>query len=237
MSEDKPKLQRRADPLNAWFVQLDKEKPALLKSGRFRVLLLSLSILVLLSLTLLNLIKPTNPLAIASQDMTVWILILAIVLLLTLVWETWRELLQPLISLCNWADQMRAINLDAQVELKPDSDFSELAADINMLGKMINNLSRDTEVQLQKHTDYISRESRSLAILYEVASSINLSHDLNELFGKSLDSLCSNLNASAGIIRQFKGRKTRDVVASFGKINHTFLDQRRSFPADSGPLQ
>ena len=223
MSEDKPKLQRRANPLNAWFVQLDKEKPALLKSGRFRVLLLSLSILLLLSLTLFNLIKPNNSLAIASQDMTVWILILAIVLLLTLVWETWRELLQPLISLCNWADQMRAINLEAQVQFKQDSDFSELAADINMLGKMINNLSRDTEVQLQKHTDYISRESRSLAILYEVASSINLSHDLNELFSKSLDSLCSNLNASAGIIRQFEGRKTRDVVASFGDINHTFL--------------
>ena len=223
MSEDKPRLQHRVNPINAWFVQLDKENSGLLKSGRFRLLLLSFSILVLLSLSLFSLVSPTSPLAIGLQDLTVWIHCLAIVLLFILVWETWRELLQPLISLCNWADQMRAINLDAQVKLNQDSDFSELAADINMLGNMINNLSRDTEVQLQKHTDHISRESRSLAILYEVASSINLSHDLNELFARSLDSLCGNLNASGGIIRQFKGRKTRDVVASFGEINHTFL--------------
>ena len=88
---------------------------------------------------------------------------------------------------------------------------------------MINNLSRDTEIQLQKHTDHITRESRRLAILYDVASSINLSHDLNELFDRSLQSLCQNLNARAGIIRQFKGKNKKDIVAAFGDINHTFL--------------
>ena len=118
---------------------------------------------------------------------------------------------------------MRGVNLDARVELPQDSDFGELARDINMLGTMIKNLSRDTEIQLQKHTDHITRESRSLAILYDVASSINVSHDLNELFERSLQSLCNNLNANAGIIRQFKGKNKRDVVASIGEINHTFL--------------
>ena len=46
---------------------------------------------------------------------------------------------------------------------------------------------------------------------------------MNELFEKSLDSLCNNLNASAGIIRQFQGKKQKDIVASCGNINHTFL--------------
>jgi two-component system nitrate/nitrite sensor histidine kinase NarX len=92
-----------------------------------------------------------------------------------------------------------------------------------MLGTMIKNLSRDTEIQLQKHTDHITRESRALAILYDVASSINVSHDLNELFERSLQSLCNNLNANAGIIRQFRGKNKRDVVASVGEINRTFL--------------
>ena len=66
-------------------------------------------------------------------------------------------------------------------------------------------------------------ESRSLAILYEVASSINLSHDLSELFDKSLQSLCQNLNARAGIIRQLKVRNKKDIAAAYGGINHTFL--------------
>ncbi len=153
-----------------------------------------------------------------------------------LFWEIWRELLQPLLRLCDWADLMRGVNLDARVELPHDSDFNELARDINMLGNMIKNLSRDTEVQLQKHTDHITRESRSLAILYDVASSINVSHDLNELFDRSLKSLCNNLGASAGIIRQFKGKNKKDVVASIGEINHTFLASTDRFLSIQDPF-
>jgi two-component system nitrate/nitrite sensor histidine kinase NarX len=217
------KLQRSTNLLSAWFVKLDKEKRNLLKSGRFRLLVLSLSLLVMLLLNLIGVLMPTSSIAVNLQAYAAWMHGFEIVLLVLLFWQIWRELLQPLIRLCDWADLMRGVNLDAKVELEADSDFSELASDINMLGKMIKNLSLDTEIQLQKHTDHISRESRSLAILYDVASSINVSYDLNELFEKSLDSLCNNLNASAGIIRQFKGKKQKDIVASFGNFNHTFL--------------
>jgi len=217
------KLQRSTNLLNAWFVKLDKEKRNLLKSGRFRLFVLSLSILILLVLNLVGVLRPDSSIAVSLQSYAAWMHGFEIVLLILLFWQIWRELLQPLLRLCDWADLMRGVNLDAKVELKADSDFAELASDINMLGNMIKNLSRDTEVQLQKHTDHISRESRSLAILYDVASSINVSHDLNELFEKSLDSLCNNLNASAGIIRQFQGKKQKDIVASCGNINHTFL--------------
>ena len=123
--------------------------------------------------------------------------------------------------------------LNARVDFGRGSDFAELSRDINMIGRMLENLSRDTEIQLQKHTDHITRESRSLAILYDVASSINLSHDLNELFDRSLQSLCHNLNARAGIIRQFKGKNKKDIVASHGDINHTFLASADRFlPVD-----
>ena len=223
MSERNPQLQRKTNLFNAWFVKLDKEKRNLLKSGRFRLLFLSFAIIVLLLLNLLGVADPQSPLAAQLQDYAVWMHGLEIALMVLLFWQIWRELLQPLLRLCDWADLMRGVNLDARVELPRDSDFGELARDINMLGTMIKNLSRDTEIQLQKHTDHITRESRSLAILYDVASSINVSHDLNELFERSLQSLCNNLNANAGIIRQFRGKNKRDVVASVGEINRTFL--------------
>ena len=223
MPDSEPQLQRRTNLFNAWFVKLDKEKRSPLKSGRFRLLLLSFSILTLLLLNLACVLAPASTIALSLQDYVAWMHGIEIALLILLFWQIWRELLRPLLRLCDWADLMRGVNLDARVEFEADSDFAELARDINMLGNMINILSRDTEIQLQKHTDHISRESRSLAILYDVASSINVSHDLNELFEKSLDSLCNNLNASASIIRQFKGKNTRDIVASFGNIKHTFL--------------
>ena len=223
MSEQNPKLQRNTNLFNAWFVRLDKEKRNLLRSGRFRLLFLSFALLSLLLLDLLAVVNPDSQVALALGNYLPWMLALEILVLVVLFWEIWRELLQPLLRLCDWADLMRGVNLDARVELPSDSDFNELARDINMLGTMIRNLSRDTEIQLQKHTDHITRESRSLAILYDVASSINVSRDLNELFEKSLQSLCANLNSSAGIIRQFKGKNKRDVVASVGDINGTFL--------------
>jgi two-component system nitrate/nitrite sensor histidine kinase NarX len=223
MSVNKPQLQRRIRFVNAWFTPLDNERRGLLQSGRLRLLLLSGLLLALLLLNFAAALMPDLALAQALRTHAAWLHGLEIALLLLLVWSIWRELLQPLLRLCNWAELMRGMNLDARVEFGRGSDFAELARDINELGTMIRNLSRDTEIQLQKHTDHITRESRALAILYDVASSINLSRDLNELFDRSLQSLCDNLNARAGIIRQFKGKKKKDIVAAHGDINDTFL--------------
>ena len=221
-ANDSP-LQRRINPFNAWFMQLDEEQRSLLQTGRLRLLLLSFSLLALLLLNLLSAMLPEHPISLQLRELAPWQLGLEIVLLLLMVRAIWRDLLRPLLRLCQWAELMRGVNLDARVDFGRGSDFDELERDINELANMMQNLSRDIEVQFQKHTDHITRESRSLAILYDVASSINLSHDLNELFEKSLESLCQNLNARAGIIRQFKGKNKRDVVASFGEINNTFL--------------
>ena len=157
-----------------------------------------------------------------------WISTSAILLVIILAYTIWRVLLDPLLRLCRWADLMRAISFRTTLEINQHSDFYELSNDINMLGRMIRQLSRETEVQLQKHTDYISRESQSLAILYEVASSINVSRDIKELFQKSLDSLCQNLHARAGVIRQIMTYKKPEVVANYGDLNKPFLDNVNS---------
>jgi two-component system nitrate/nitrite sensor histidine kinase NarX len=234
MPVNNPLAQRSTSLLKAWFVPLDEEKRNLLQSGRFRLLLLFAALLLLLLLNLIGAVFPEQPLALL-REYAAWLYAAEIALLLLLFRQVWSELLQPLLRLCNWADLMRGVNLDARVEFRPASDFAELASDINMLGTMIKNLSRDTEIQLQKHTEHISRESRSLAILYDVASSINLSHDLNELFDKSLQSLCQNLNARAGIIRQLKVKNKKDIAASFGNINHTFLASADRFLSIQNP--
>ena len=238
MPEDSQNPPLKVNPVNAWFLRLDEENRRFLKSGRFRILLLSSTLFILLALNLIASVDTQGPVSLWLQAYAPWVNSLALLSLVLLFLAIWRELLDPLLRLCNWAELMRGVNLDAQVKFNRGSDFTELASDINMLGKMINQLSRETEIQLEKHTDFISRESRSLATLYEVASSINVSHDLGELFEKSLASLCNNLNASAGIIRQFKSRHQQEVVASLGNLNHSFLASTDHFlplnnPADN----
>ena len=184
-----PQLPRRTGLFDAWFVPLDSEQRSLLQSGRFRLLALSTALLLLLGLNLLGTALPGSAALQPLRDSAAWLHVVEILLLLLLVRAIWRELLQPLLRLCNWAELMRGVNLDARVEFRAGSDFTELARDVNMLSGMIQNLSRD----------------------------------LNELFDKSLQSLCHNLNARAGIIRQLKGKNKKDIVASQGDINLTFL--------------
>ncbi|MCZ6797037.1 MAG: histidine kinase [Gammaproteobacteria bacterium] len=210
---------------NAWFNRLDQRNRGLLNSGRFRIISLLVGLLVLLVLiaTISFSALPAGVPGSLSAYIP-WFSAAAIVLVVILAFTVWRVLLDPLLRLCKWADLMRGVNLDARVNVDHRSDFYELANDINMLGNMINQLSRETEIQLQKHTDYISRESKSLAILYDVTSSINVSRDINELFQKSLDSLCQNLRARAGVIRQIIDSSKLEVVAIYGDVNKLFLD-------------
>ena len=223
---------------NAWFARLDKRDQGLLNSGRFRIISLLIVLLTLLVVIVLTSVSalPTGILNSLSHYKP-WISTVAAVLVVILTYTIWRVLLDPLLRLCRWADLMRGISFDTTVDVDQRSDFYELANDINMLGRMIKQLSRETEIQLQKHTDYISRESQSLAILYEVTSSINVSRDIKELSQKSIDSLCQNLNARAGVIRQIMTNNKLEVVAIYGDINRPFLDNVNNllpFPASSG---
>jgi len=223
---------------SSWFVKLDERNRSIFQSGRiFIIFQLALLLSLLLIIVLLSFeALPPKTLNYLSPYIS-WLSLAATGLVLTLARSIWKTLLDPLLRLCRWADLMRGVNLDATVVFDKSSDFGELSSDINMLGRMINQLSRETEVQLQKHTDYISRESRSLAILYEVASSINAARDINELFRKSLDSLCKNLHASAGVIRQVMETNELEIVAICGNLNRSFLVEVDSLLAFGAPPQ
>ena len=224
--------------LKSWFVKLDKRDGLVLNSARFMIVL-QLSGLLFVLFFIIGISFSLFPTDVVSNFSTAvrWLSVTAILLTLSLAYSIWKSLLDPLLRICRWADLMRGVNLDATVSFDPKSDFSELASDINMLGKMINQLSSETEAQLQKHTDFISRESRSLVIMYEVASSINLTRDLNALFDKSLESLCKNLHASAGIIRQAMDGKDIEVVATCGKIKSDFLTEINNLLPFRAPLK
>ena len=236
MSDRDRLTQRSIHFFNAWFVRLDQTGRTPLLTNRLWILAVSLILLILLVINLLLPLYPDLPWPETLYGLPVLSGTAAILLLLLLVWLIWRNLLDPLLRLSHWAEMMRAVQLDTKIQLRHDSDFAELASDINMLGNMIKQLSRDTEVQLERHTDHISRESRSLAILYDVASSINFSRDLNELFEKTLAYLCTNLDARAGIIRQLYQGKAHEIAATQGNFNHTFLSSADHFLPVQYPL-
>jgi two-component system nitrate/nitrite sensor histidine kinase NarX len=209
---------------SAWFIRLGEDTRITSNRGRLQILLLFLLLTTLLAIIIIAAAGQSLHLKLFEFEVSVASIgLLAVITVGLLIWSIWSVLLDPLLRICNWADLMRGVNLDAKVTFDSKSDFIELSSDINMLSNMIDQLSRDTEVQLQEHTDYISRESLSLTVLYEVTSNINAYRDLKELFAVSIESLCVNLNAIAGIVRNFKTKNKEEIVTSYGNLNHTFL--------------
>ncbi len=71
MPDNMPSLQRRTSLLKGWFVPLDEEKRNLLKSDRFRLLLLFVALLLLLLLNLCVSAIPDHPIALQLSGYTV----------------------------------------------------------------------------------------------------------------------------------------------------------------------
>jgi len=99
-----------------------------------------------------------------------------------------------------WTEKIRAGDFNARIELPEKSGLSELSGDINFVAEMLASLSKDADLQLQRHTEHIAQKNKSLATLYDVVTSINMSRDLNDLLTHFLHTTTELVNAhSAGV--------------------------------------
>ena len=64
-----------------------------------------------------------------------------------------------------------------------------LSQDINFVAEMLESLSRDAEIQLQRHTEHIARKNKSQETLYDVVTSINMSRNVQELLTQFLHTM------------------------------------------------
>ena len=125
---------------------------------------------------------------------------------------------------------MRSGELDSKVQVPRKGQIAELAEDLNDFGTMINNLSRDTELQLVKYTEYTEQKNQSLKILYDVASTINSSLNLTELLEHFLTTMTQAIGANAGSVRLLNAQNQMELVASIG-LEEGLIQLERDLPA------
>ncbi len=152
--------------------------------------------------------------------------------LIKVVWSVWRDYIEPLTYLRHWVLHMRGGDLSARIPTPQRSEFFELAQDLNSLGEMLQSLSRDTEQQLQHHTEYIAHKTRSLSLLYDVAASINISRDLNDLLTRFLHTLTEVVGARAAAVRLVTDDGEMRLVASIG-LDEDMVERERVLPTQS----
>jgi len=142
----------------------------------------------------------------------------------------WRDFLLPLAQLHEWAERMRAGDLDARLPVPRRKEFAALAEDINSLALMLQQQSLATEQQLEAHTEHITQKNRDLAILYEVAASINEARSLDDVLARFLRSLRDVGSARAASVRLLDDNQNMLLAASLG-IPEDIAEQERLLPA------
>jgi two-component system nitrate/nitrite sensor histidine kinase NarX len=156
----------------------------------------------------------------------------ALLLVVILVLAIRRQALEPLARLRNWTRQMRNGDFSARVPEPRAGEFAELARDINELGTALQVCSRDMEAQVQKQTERLAQKTRSLEILYDVAASINVSRDLDELLQRFLHTLKDITNARAASVRLLTADGQMRLVGSVG-LDPEIVETEHLLPADS----
>lgn len=216
-----------------WFTRLtvDKEHWQQVRQCAAKCRTLGSMLLLTTGFTALLLVGIFYPPATSLQAQIIFIVlcVVNVGLLLSTLRLQWIDYIKPLLDIEAWVQQMRSGELDSKVSVPRKGQIAELAVDLNDFGTMINNLSRDTEQQLIKYTEYTEQKNLSLKILYDVASTINSSLNLSELLEHFLTTMTRVIGAEAGSVRLLNAQSQMELVASIG-IEDDLLQSERSLP-------
>lgn len=142
-----------------------------------------------------------------------------------------RTLLRPLTQLRHWAGQLRQGNLSARLPGDAPNEFKGLFADFNTLADELEVLSLDMQSQVRKQTKHIERKTHSLEIIYDVAASINISRDLDDLLTRFLHTLKEVVNARAAVVRLVDNNNQMRLVSSIG-LDDDLIKREQLIPSE-----
>jgi two-component system nitrate/nitrite sensor histidine kinase NarX len=142
------------------------------------------------------------------------------------------QLLQPLYNIQQWAQQLRTGQLDARLQNTLPSEFANLSSDIDQISQKLQLLSEDMQNQVRTQTQFIAQKTHSLEIIYDVAASINVSRDLDDLLTRFLHTLKEVVNARAAVVRLVTEDEQMRLVASTG-LNDEVISREQLLPAST----
>lgn len=128
-----------------------------------------------------------------------WLTLIGFFTLVFTFWKLWVTYVKPARQLNHWTQMIRAGDFETQFTHYPKGEYINIFKDLQFIGEMLQSLSRDAEAQVQKHTAHIAQKTRSLSILYDVASSINLSRSVESLLSQFLHTITELIDARVSV--------------------------------------
>jgi two-component system nitrate/nitrite sensor histidine kinase NarX len=207
-----------------------QHQPIKLKYSRLFMPIITLGH-VLILITIVNYLKIRE--IIESDNFitqfNLFFLFIGLILIIRISFLIRHDLITPFIHLRNWALQMKKEDYNARLPQPKKGEFAKLAIDINSLSDKLQALSAHFQSEVEKQTHKVEEKNRSLNILYEVATSINKSKNLDDLLSRFLHVLTGLTQAKAGTVRLRTDDDQLKMVASIG-LNQDFVEQEHLVP-------
>lgn len=185
-------------------------------SHRFRYLLISLGVIFAIQLVTLFFHAKHESNTPFSLLITTILAVFGIALLFALVSTFYRDLLDPTERFKQWSNDVRSGGFDTRL---PDHGMGELQRTSNDINNLMNYLEAvfdDMEFEVKRQTAQFEQKNRSLQLLYDIATGINTSRNLNDLLTRFLHSMRNIVNARAGMVRLIQDSGEMKLVSSFG---------------------
>ncbi len=158
---------------------------------------------------------------------------IGLLLLLLLLYWIWREFNRFGNDLSEWADHLLKGELSSRMAL-----YSSRCPSLS-IRQHINRISDDYEAlalvqqkRLLRQTEYIKQKKHYLSVLYEVASCINQSQNLEDLLQQFLYTLTGVVKAEAATVRLLDNNNQMFLVASIG-LSDSVIAKEDTLPLPS----
>jgi two-component system, NarL family, nitrate/nitrite sensor histidine kinase NarX len=156
-------------------------------------------------------------------SLTVLLLISGTLLAYSVLSLVQHNLLGPLSNIRAWARDIRQGTYTDRIPTPSYGPFAELADDLNSLGQKLQSLRNN---RLGGMSEGENSEQKSLQILYEVVSSINTAHGLDDLMNRFLFTLKRITKAHAAAIWVMQQPSLVELAASSG-IDESLVQRDR----------
>jgi two-component system, NarL family, nitrate/nitrite sensor histidine kinase NarX len=154
-----------------------------------------------------------------------------LVALLVLLLRLRAQLLKPMAQLRKWAAQVHSGRYTARIPENMQGGFAQLAHDLNDLGDELRSLNLEMTARVRHHTQHLARKTRSLEILYDIASSLSKSRTIEELLENFLDTFVQLFDARAAMVRLVTENGQLRLVASRG-LDPQVIEREKLMPLD-----
>ncbi len=189
-------LKRLVDPSEDWAQRGDERKPS--------ALMIYLAVLfgILLLVAALNARIAQDSGAFRTLIAAAWIALgIGAVIVVLLAYQIRRHFLDPLAHLYNWALGMCDGDLSSRISTPQKGRFAKLTFHINRLSEALEKLANEMDDVVWQQTSRLQQRNKSLEILFEVASAINVTGKLPELLQKSAEIIMPMVHGQDYVVR------------------------------------